>query len=408
MIAAPVRAGERIGALDAVRGFALLGILVPNLLAFGWPSATMFDAAAVMGDTAWTRRGMFVHDVFFLGKMMFLFAMLFGAGVMLYARKFDREGSDGRPAPLSAGSGLWYRRCAVLLGFGLVHAFGLWYGDILVSYALAGMALVWWVRRLPTGALIGLGAGLIVLGATCLSGFMGMGLWAQSQGKFSFMDGVEAEIAAYRGGYLDAFGARFGELIMMYLGYLPLYFPAITGLMLIGMGLFKSGWLAGTKPARAYLVAALVCLPVGWGLSVAARAGLRAVVPDSPQALWMVLAQPIGAPISFGYAALVIWLVKVGALRPVTAGLAAVGRMAFSNYLLQTLLCTTLFYGYGFGLFATIDFPGLFGVAAGVWAVNIAFSVIWLRFFSIGPAEWVWRALTYGTFPAWRGGRGAE
>jgi Predicted membrane protein len=107
------------------------------------------------------------------------------------------------------------------------------------------------------------------------------------------------------------------------------------------------------------------------------------------------VAQLCGIPTSLGYAAALIWCVKAGVLRPVLAALEAVGRMALSNYFLQTILCTTLFYGYGFGLFAKVGYPALFGVAAAVWAVNIAFSLLWLRVFRFGPAEWLWRTLTY-------------
>ena len=108
-----------------------------------------------------------------------------------------------------------------------------------------------------------------------------------------------------------------------------------------------------------------------------------------------MLAQPIGVPLALGYASLIIALSKIGLFKIITIPLAAVGRMALTNYFAHTLLCTTFFYGYGLGYFAKIEYPELWIVVGSVWAFNICFSMLWLRFFKMGPFEWVWRCLTY-------------
>jgi uncharacterized protein len=118
-------------------------------------------------------------------------------------------------------------------------------------------------------------------------------------------------------------------------------------------------------------------------------------LPDLGGFIWQSFSQFIGIPISLGYMGLLIWIVRLGALNWLTSALANVGRMALSNYLLQTILCTSFFYGYGGGYFAEIDYPGLFAVVGSVWLINLVFSALWLRAFRFGPAEWAWRSLTY-------------
>jgi uncharacterized protein len=140
---------------------------------------------------------------------------------------------------------------------------------------------------------------------------------------------------------------------------------------------------------------AILGLVGGLGLTLTVFYGLRAAYPTYGGFIWQSMSQFIGIPISLGYMGLIIWIVKLGVLKPLTGLLANVGRMAFSNYFLQTILCTLFFYGHGLGNFGTIDYPGLFLVIAVVWTINLVFSAVWLRFFRFGPAEWLWRSLTY-------------
>jgi uncharacterized protein len=393
---APITESQRIRTLDVVRGFALLGILVPNIVVFAWPSNAMTDPAG-MGGGPWNEAGHGITAVFFLGKMMALFSMLFGAGVVVYGRKFDDDGNGKRP-PLSRGAGLWYRRTGWLLVFGLVHAVGLWFGDILVWYAMAGLLAVWWVRRINPRWQIVIGLGLHLVGTILITAFFAAGIWAVGSGKMgpeALMGDPALEIKGYTGTYLDAVLIRLPTLAFFWLLMGPMFTPGVTGLMMIGMGLVRLGILTGERPTSFYANAAVLGLVGGLGLTLTVFSGIAQAWPDYAGFIWQACAQFIGIPISLGYMALLIWLVRIDLLRPLTNALASVGRMALSNYLLQTILCTTLFYGYGLGYYAKVEYPALFGVVAGVWIVNIVFSTVWLRFFRFGPAEWLWRSLTY-------------
>ncbi|MFI4897359.1 MAG: DUF418 domain-containing protein [Phycisphaerales bacterium JB059] len=427
----PVRASERVAAIDVIRGFALLGILGPNILAFSWPSSVQFapevmsDALALTSHASPNDRanelGHTLVQVFFHGKMMCLFSMLFGAGVLLYARKFEREPGDacfacgldlttidagprvrcpkcGRRNParaprLSDGAALWYTRCVWLLAIGLLHAFLLWYGDILVWYALTGLGLVWWIRRIRPVAQIVLGVLLYLFGTATLTGFMLLGL--HYQGPEALLGNWAGEVRAYTGAYTDAFTIRTGQLLFTYLFLLPLGFGfSLTGLMTLGMALTRLGVLTGQRSDRFYLLLCVSGLSLGLTLTLVLLALLDRTV-QLPGFIFMGAGQLVGIPTALGYASALILLVRRGWLTPLTHALSAVGRMALSNYLLQTILCTTLFYGYGVGLFGRVQYPALWLVVGGVWLTNIVFSLLWLRFFRFGPAEWLWRSLTY-------------
>lgn len=417
---APIAAKERIESLDVVRGFAMLGILGPNIVAFAWPAAAMTNPAA-MGDTPWNDAGHAMTGIFFLGKMMALFAMLFGAGVIVYGRKFEhaphcrRCGADlvgqdpGLPCPhcrqhdprrgrLSDGAGLWYRRIGLLLLFGVAHGVLFWYGDILTWYAMTALMAVWWVRRLHPAVQISVGVTLHLISTLLLVGFTAFGVLTVAQGHISqdeLMGNQAAELQGYTGTYVDALLVRLPTLAMFWLLLGPMFTPGITGLMMLGMGLLRTGVLSGQRSTRFYILMAAFGLVGGLGVTLAIFYGLEARWPGYGGLIWQTCAQFVGIPISLGYMALLILLLRSGAFGYLMHSLAAVGRMALSNYLLQTLLCTTFFYGYGFGYFARIGYPGLFLVMLVVWGVNIAFSLVWLRFFRFGPAEWLWRSLTY-------------
>ncbi|MCL4220442.1 MAG: DUF418 domain-containing protein [Phycisphaerales bacterium] len=417
---APISPKERIEALDVVRGFAMLGILGPNIVSYAWPSAAMTNPAA-MGDTPWNEAGHAITGIFFLGKMMALFAMLFGAGVIVYGRKFEhapncrRCGADlagqdsglpclhcGQTDPrrgrLSDGAGLWYRRIGFLLVFGILHGVFLWYGDILTWYALAALLAVWWVRRLSPGVQISVGIALHLVSTLFLLGFTAFGMLAVAQGHMSqdqLMGSQAAELQGYTGTYLDGLLVRLPTLALFWLVLGPMFTPGITGLMMLGMGLLRTGVLSGKRSNRFYAVTAVLGLVGGLGVTIAGFYGLEARWPGYGGFIWQSCAQFVGIPISLGYMAVLILMLRSGSFGFLMHPLAAVGRMALSNYLLQTILCTTFFYGYGFGYFARITYPGLFLVMLAVWGVNIAFSLVWMRYFRFGPAEWLWRSLTY-------------
>lgn len=405
----PVSAGMRVQSLDALRGFALLGILVPNILWFAWPQAGAVSPEAmaevaqsvsgpdVVVHEAANKLGFMITDIFFLGKFMFLFATLFGAGVLFFDRKFHKP---GQAAPLSRGARLWYARMGWMLVIGLLHAFGVWFGDILVWYAMGGLGLVWWVRRLRPQTLIACGVGSYLLGLLVILALTILAESAVRQGTMTPNDLwggdplVEYDIFMH-GSYADMVWWRIRSLAFLYLLTPLTFFWEVSGMMMVGLALARMGIYTGQRSTRTYAGMALIGIPLGLATTLAGWWAVRQLHSPIEAMYWMNLAQICGVPAALGYAGLVLLLVRAGVLKPLTGALAAVGRMALSNYLLQSILCTTFFYGYGLGYFAKLQYPELFLVIGCVWMVNIIFSAMWLRVFRFGPAEWVWRSLTY-------------
>jgi uncharacterized protein len=372
---------------------------MPNIVTFAWPMAAMTDPS-VIGPAPANR---VFHDLtatVFFGKFMFLFAMMFGAGVVLFDRKTTPR--NGRKPRLTDGAALWHRRCAALLLFGLLHAYLFWYGDILTWYAIAGLTLLWWVRKLPAAVQILAGLGLYLFGALILAALTALGLWAISRGEITpaEMSGGDPaeEVAAYLGTWADAFGFRFFQTIKMHLLYGPMYLPAIWGMMILGMGLTRTGVLTGERHTRFHATLGLTLVAVG-GLLTAACYHWVHELSDHPGLAWQGIAQLVGVPLAIGYSQIVVALARTRVMAPVTRAFADVGRMALTNYLSHTLLCTTIMYGYGLGHFAGVPYPELFGIVLAVWAFNFVFSALWLRFFAYGPAEWLWRQATYLGLP---------
>lgn len=395
---APTASRNRFQSIDTLRGFALLGILIPNIVAFAWPMMAITDFA-IMGDTPANRLGYTITATAILGKFMFLFALLFGSGVVMYARKFDTADKDDNfHTKLCTGASLWHIRCAWLLFFGLIHAYLFWYGDILTYYAIAGLTLLWWVRRLNPKLQFFGGLTLYYLGSLLLIGLTILGYWAVGVGEIETYElsvDPAIEIAGYTGTYFEAFKTRFFTTIYLHGIIFPLMIPMFWGMMIMGMGLTRMGILTGERSLGFYIKAAIICLAIGIPMTMLGYIGINQTFTLIPGFLWQAFAQPIGVPLALGYGALVIALSKWVPARFITIPLAAVGRMALTNYFLQTLLCTTLFYGYGLGSFATIEYPQLWLVVLSVWAINIVFSMLWLRFFTMGPFEGLWRVLTY-------------
>ncbi len=390
---------KRVETLDVIRGFALLGILGPNILSFAWPEPAMFDPRVIttsmdlLGTGPANERvneiGHLIVQTFFFGKMMFLFALLFGAGTVLFSRKFDAT-----EAPLRTGAGLWYRRMAWLALFGFIHGMFLWFGDILLYYAICGMTVLWWVRRWKPKTLFLVSVCGYVVGSAFMFGFTLLGVWAHHNGKADLFGNIAHSIDAHRGGYADIFLGRLPTILFMYILFIFFFWP-ILSIMIGGMALVRNGYLTGEKSNRFYGTVAAVALPVGLVLTTATIWLTKQLNDQIPGFLFQGMGQFVGVGTAIGYATILILLVKNGRLRWLTLALGAVGRMALTNYFLHTLICTTLFYGYGFGLFARFEYPGLGLILLGIWSFNIVFSLFWSRFFRFGPAEWVWRCLTY-------------
>ena len=394
--AGPVVETARIDSIDVLRGFALLGILVMNVQSFAMPQAAYFNPTAY-GDLeganlyVWLAGRMLADQ-----KFMTIFSMLFGAGIVLMAGRAEARGGAGR---------VHYRRMGWLLVIGLLHAHLLWFGDILFTYAVCGM-VVYPLRHLSPGRLAALGATLLAVGSA-LSVGTGMSLPYWPDDALAAFTGeawrptpelIEAELAAYRGGWLEQQpGRSAGALVFQTFLLITWGFWRAGGLMLVGMALFKGDVFAARRSPRFYakLIAAAVAvgLPLqAYGLSLDFARGwpLWSFFIGMQFNYWPSIA------VSLGYVGLVMLACRAAALRPFTRPFAAVGQTALTNYLLQTVLCTTIFYGHGLGWFGSVDRVGQLGVVAGVWALQLVASPLWLRRFRFGPAEWAWRSLTYG------------
>jgi uncharacterized protein len=350
--------------------------------------------------------------------------MLFGAGLVLMAERADARG-------VKLGK-VYYRRVGVLLGIGLIHAYLIWSGDILVPYALCGLFL-YPLRRKSARTLVVVGLCLIavsvpawLLGRVYILHARAVSARVEAQfaageepskkdreirdGWVKMREGIgespekfEAEVRAYRGGYFGVLRERAGEVFQMQVfGFFLFFWYMVGGRMLLGMGLMKLGVFSAARTPRFYRRMALIGYGIGLPLVLCDIAAdwyynffINKDLLYFTGGWWMF--QELSSPlIALGHVAMVMLLFKSGAVPWLVRRLAAVGRMALTNYLLTSIICTTIFYGYGFGLYGRLHRPSLYLVVFGVWAFLFAISLPWLERFRFGPAEWAWRSLTYG------------
>lgn len=392
---APVAEGRRIKSLDVLRGLAILGILVVNAPFFAapWQAATNPSLAplAVAPETLWS---WFAPHVFFEMKFITLFSILFGTSIYLVG---------GERQDLERGA-LLRRRLFWLLIFGLLHGALIWFGDILLVYAIAGLFVMlarsWKAMTLATvGGLLY----LFVIGVNFLSGqALSMASPQQLAETKALMWAPGAEslaqtIAAFRGGAAASTGANFG----VWMDFLPWELFAATprtiGVMMIGLALFKWGFLSGN--AKLWLYGAVAAAGAFALAVVGAQAWTNyqaGFAFKHMQSVGVMPNQALSLFITLFYASVLIVLVRQGWLRPLTDALAPVGRMAFTNYIAQSLIMTAIFYGgRGLGLYGSVERPMLLAIVAGVWIAQVIWSRLWLARFEMGPLEWVWRRLSY-------------
>jgi len=429
---APVAEGQRISSLDTLRGLALLGILVMNIPFFALPSAIWFSPPIAGGFEGLDYATWLGSHLLFDMKMMSLFSMLFGAGIVLFA--------DKAIAKSGAAGGLHYRRMGWLLAIGLVHAYIIWEGDILVAYAICGM-IAYPLRHLGAKALIPLSAVLlsVVLLTNWGQGVMfdymrdqsaeraalveagepvppAMSGWADAwdgvyddetgeqiqegmvQGFYPGPEDLAEEREAMRGSFLDRIEYRAGD-VLFFQTYVMLTFGLwrVTGMIALGMALYKTGVLTARRSARFYAILIAAGLATGVPLILL---GVR-----SSEAAGFDTIHMFKAGMNYNYAGsvgvalawigVVMLVCKSGLIAWLRGGLAAVGRMAFTNYLAQSLICSVIFFGWGFGYFGELSRSQLVPIVLAIWAFQIVFSVLWLKAFRFGPMEWAWRSLTY-------------
>ncbi len=362
----PVGERSRITSLDLIRGVAVLGILLMNAVSFRFGQAPYFNLSAG-GSEMWLDWGVGMFgEIFIDQKFMGLFSLLFGAGMILF---IDRASEKGRRA---VALNLW--RNALLLLIGILH-FLLWDGDVLMAYAVSAVFLLA-LRKLPNWALIF--AGVVVFSLS-----IGSALIAQH-----LVDTRDASLAGlWTPGEIsteDPAG------LVFLLGF----FLRALGLILVGAGLYRTGFISGALPARVYRRTAVAGLAVGLPLA-AAGVVITAVSDYSPDvALVGQIPNTIGTiPASLGYMSLIIlWSNRADGR--IKRRLRAVGRMALTNYLAQSVL-GVVFLTVVLG---DVDFVGrglVLAFVLAVWALQLWWSQAWLSRFLFGPAEWLWRVATY-------------
>ncbi|MGE0045256.1 MAG: DUF418 domain-containing protein [Hyphomonadaceae bacterium] len=387
---------DRIQSLDVLRGLAVLGILAVNAAYFAAPWQTGVNPSlpplAVTGETLWSWYAM---HVFFEMKFITLFSMLFGTSVYLVGgERSDKE----KGAVLG-------RRLAWLLLFGVIHATLIWAGDILFTYALCGF-IVLFARSWRPRTLLIWGGVLFALSVvlTALSGlaFSAMPEEALAELRAFVWAPEEAElarvIAAMQGGLASATWENTSEWLLFLQFTLIGLVIRTVGVMMIGLALFKMGFLSGRLNANVYwtlaAIGAAALALVAWQAWINYRGGFDFLQMQGPGAIANVALSPL---ITLLYASVLILMVKANAWRWLTRALAPVGRMAFTNYIAQSLIMTTIFWGgRGFGLFGEVDRATLMMIVPAVWALQLIWSPLWLARFEMGPLEWIWRRLSYG------------
>ncbi len=385
---------QRLVHLDILRGFALLGILLVN---FQWFTRPML-AIYLIPNTSLTGLDLAVDWIItWLGEGKFypLFSLMFGMGFALMA---DRSQTKD-----SGFLGYYSRRLVVLAVFGLAHILLIWSGDILLIYAITAVFMMLLFSRTPVErlwkwalALLGVPFGFLLL--TWL-GMLDPDFTAQTNAELiedtrSLRAEIEASAAVYReGSFIEVMRERWHEYTEIFADQGWLMICMVLGYFLLGRWLVVSGRMAQTDVHRRFFVRwATIGLPMGLIISAIATACLYlfdASLLSHPIMLGSLLYVIAGVVLPFGYLSMVTLMASR------LSWLAPLGRMALSQYLLQSLVWTTVFYGYGVGLWGQVPRFYHLPLALAFFAFQVVLSHWWLRRFYFGPAEWLWRSLTY-------------
>lgn len=428
----PVRGGARDGSLDVLRGVAILGILMVNIGSFALPESVFYRPSIAGGFEGVNYAVWWLTHVLFELKFIGIFSMLFGVGALVLTTRIESRGGSSM--------GVYYRRLAVLFVIGMVHAYGLWHGDVLVAYALCGL-LLWPMRKLAAGWLWII-AGFLLVGFVVANAVQGGLVWLGMQAAeaqpndpmsaeilaefYPTPEMLADEIAMYRGGYGELFVHRAWLNLYYQIGGVFAFTPwRVLSVMLIGMALWKMGFFARERGASWYLVRGAVGYVVGLpSVALSAWLGTRSEFePVTVTIVCLSINGTLGLLVAFGHVCMVLaavrWVRGAGvsgagggarAVGWLVSRLEAVGRMALTNYLLTTVVCCFVFYGMsglGLGLFGSMERWQLALVVLTIWTAQVLLSRVYLSRFEFGPAEWAWRRLTYGVAPGRAGGGGA-
>lgn len=426
IVGAPLPAApatERIEALDFVRGVALFGILLINIIGFGLPDAQTNPMNAG-GATGANLLSWIIVQVGFEGTQRALFSMLFGASVILLTSRIEASGRTD-------AADIYFRRNLWLIVFGFINAFVfLWYGDILYAYGIVALFL-YAFRNMAARRLIALGTAALLLAAawsaydavdlmrkhdayvaaeTALNA--GVTLTPQQENEIFAWENartafkappqnIDQATAAMRGGYWSAFQrvARINAMWQTWGVYR--YFFDMFGAMLIGMGLFRLGVLTLQRRTRVYVAMMIAGYAIGLSVNFAETRWILSHQFSAIAFAQANISYDVGRlAMTIGHLGALLLFVRADMLGFLRRAVAAVGQMAVTNYLMQSVICTTLFVGLGW--YNQLERHQLYYVMFAIWGVQLVFSALWLRAFRFGPAEWVWRYLTYMKRPPFR------
>jgi uncharacterized protein len=421
----PVRSDQRISSLDIARGVALFGILLMNITGFGLPSAYA-DPTVYGGSEGADRWSWILTSMFFEGTQRGLFTLLFGAGIVLMTRSLE---ASGRPN----AQDYFFRRNLWLIVFGVVHAYVLlWTGEILFYYGVTAL-VVYGLRNARSKTLLGLALGAVLMGVawngldtynalrkhsafavTEAARTAGDSLTADQQQAVKAWEAVEKrykpdstalqkQIDAKRGSYASVFAFQAPRVARNQSWWLYRYFFETFSMLLIGMLLFRTGIITAERSTRTYWTMILM----GYGVGLAVNyLEVSHILRENFSVLSFLrtdITYDLGRlPLTLGHLGVLMLFCRSGAVGWLKSALSAVGRMAFTNYIMTSIICAFVFYGFGFGLFGELRRHQLYYVVAGIWLFQLVVSPLWLSRYRFGPLEWLWRWLTYGQKPPLR------
>ena len=393
---------ERIPTLDIVRGFALLGILIMNMP--GFANSFFIEAdGSHLWTKPWDLGAELAREMLFSGKFNSMFSLLFGIGFTIQLGRLQEREPERAVA-------IYMRRLLALLAFGLVHAFVFWNGDVLHVYALLGFLLLF-LRGVSNRT-------IYLLIALCLlypavSGALRLLVITPEMVKanVALMQSWEASNnAAYgHGSFLVAAGEHAREQVFIYTNPLMLwglfgFYVLMATTMLIGFLIGRNGWVRRI-PELMPAIRRLQWWALGIGIVCALVFGIlgemnRAPGPTPIKIVISIAYVVCRLALMMFYVFTIVRLAQLPAWQRIFAPIAAAGRMPLTNYLMQTLIATTIFYGWGLGLWGTVGpAAGLALAFAIFFFIQVPVSLWWLRRFRFGPLEWLWRLLTYGHRP---------
>ena len=383
----PTREQERIASLDILRGIALFGILLINITSFASILAAV-ENPFIAGELSprdfavWRFNHLFVE-----GRAISIFGILFGAGIVLSTRRQDRAA-----LPVAAS---FYRRYGILAAIGLLHAYLIWYGDILFPYALAG-AVAFLFRKLSPKILLLLGVIAVTGGLALLAVFYCLDIPEFKEIHWPTHAAIATEIETVRGPWGGWFVRNAITAASVQFFALPFGLGAFCmGLMLFGMALLKSEFFEGSWSFRSYLVMSLLGLFLGLLLTLSpdqVRLKTHAQLP------YLRVLLGLWAPtlMALGYLALILLLLRNTVAARLLKVFAPAGKMALTLYLMQSVVCGFVFNGYGLAKFETMDRFSLWIFCLVLYLIQLLFAHLWLKSHRFGPLEWAWRRLSYG------------